>query len=57
MGFIFSQYAKGMYIDGHERDNVIAYRKEFLEIMTKYVFIFLYYIFNLIFYFIIFFIL
>ncbi len=35
MGFVFSQYTKGMYIDGHERDDVIAYRKEFLEIMSR----------------------
>ena len=34
MGFIFSQYAKEMYIDGHERNDVIAYRKEFLETMA-----------------------
>ena len=57
MGFIFNQYAKGIYIDDHERDNIVAYQKEFFETMTKYIFIFLYYIFNLIFYFITFFIL
>ena len=35
MGFVFSQYTKGMYIDGHERDDVVTYRKEFLEIMFR----------------------
>jgi hypothetical protein len=35
MGFIFSQYTKGMYIDGHERDDVVAYRKNFLETMSR----------------------
>ncbi|POG53557.1 hypothetical protein GLOIN_2v1489476, partial [Rhizophagus irregularis DAOM 181602=DAOM 197198] len=28
-----SRYAKGMYVDGHKRDDVIAYQKEFLETM------------------------
>ncbi|CAB4391219.1 unnamed protein product [Rhizophagus irregularis] len=36
MGFTFSRYAKGMYVDSHERDDVIAYQKEFLETMERY---------------------
>jgi len=48
MGFIFSQYTKGMYIDGHERDDVVAYRKEFLETMKRQIFYFLI-IFNILF--------
>jgi hypothetical protein len=36
MGFVFSKYAKGIYFDGHERDDVIAYRKIFLETMARY---------------------
>ena len=39
MGFMFGRYAKGMYIDGHEREDVVAYGKEFLESMAKYVFL------------------
>ena len=39
MGFIFSYYSKGIYVDGHERENVVAYRKEFLESIAKYVFL------------------
>ena len=35
MGFVFSQYTKGMYIDSHERDDVVAYQKEFLETMAR----------------------
>ncbi|CAG8626854.1 14094_t:CDS:2 [Funneliformis caledonium] len=31
-----SQYAKGMYINSHERNDVIAYRKEFLKTMVGY---------------------
>jgi hypothetical protein len=36
MGFVFGHYAKGMYVDGHEREDVVAYRKEFLETMARY---------------------
>ena len=35
MGFTFSRYAKGMYVNGHEKDDVIAYQKEFLETMKR----------------------
>ena len=41
MGFVFGRYAKGMYVDGHEREDVVAYRKEFLEAMAKYVFFYI----------------
>ncbi|CAB5345552.1 unnamed protein product [Rhizophagus irregularis] len=36
MGFTFSRYAKGMYVDSHERDDVIAYWNKFLETMERY---------------------
>jgi hypothetical protein len=42
MGFMFGRYAKGMYVDGHEGEDVIAYQKEFLENMAKYVPLFIY---------------
>ncbi|PKY36542.1 hypothetical protein RhiirB3_459385 [Rhizophagus irregularis] len=35
MGFTFSRYAKGMYVDSHERDDVIAYWNKFLETMER----------------------
>ncbi len=35
MGFVFSQYTKGMYINSHNRDDVVAYRKEFLKTMAR----------------------
>jgi hypothetical protein len=35
MGFEFKQYAKGVYIDGHERGDVVEYRKEFLANMRE----------------------
>ena len=38
MGFMFGHYAKGMYVNGHEREDIVAYWKEFLENMAKYVF-------------------
>lgn len=40
MGFEFKQYQKGIYIDGHERDDVVEYRKEFLAKMKELVFIY-----------------
>ena len=36
MGFVFGHYAKGMYIDGHKSEDVVAYRKEFLETIARY---------------------
>jgi hypothetical protein len=37
MGFIFSKYSKGIFVDGHERDDVVKYRKEFLNVMERYI--------------------
>jgi len=37
MGFEFKQYQRGIYIDGHERDDVVEYRKEFLAKMKELV--------------------
>ena len=37
MGFEFKQYQKGIYVDGHEREDVVAYRKEFLAKMKELV--------------------
>ncbi|GBB88203.1 hypothetical protein RclHR1_14740003 [Rhizophagus clarus] len=36
MGFIFSRYAKGIYVDGHKRKDVVAYQKKFLEVIDRY---------------------
>jgi hypothetical protein len=33
MGFTYSKFAKGIYVDGHERDDVVEYRRKFLGIM------------------------
>lgn len=30
LGFQFLDYSKGTYVDGHERDDVVAYRKDYL---------------------------
>ena len=35
MGFQVKQITKGIYIDGHERDDVVQARKEFVEDLTK----------------------
>ncbi|CAB4401464.1 unnamed protein product [Rhizophagus irregularis] len=35
MGFEFKQFKKGVYVDGHERPNVITYRSKFLEQMAR----------------------
>jgi hypothetical protein len=35
MGFKYKQYHKTIYVDGHERDDVVAYRKEFLAKMKE----------------------
>jgi len=36
LGFYKSEVKKGVYVDGHEREDVIAYRQEvFLPIMAK----------------------
>ena len=41
MGFRYKRYHKGIYIDGHERADVVEYRQQFLTQMAKYV-IFIY---------------
>jgi len=33
LGLVYSKYKKGLYIDGHERPDVVEYRKIFLEEM------------------------
>jgi hypothetical protein len=34
MGFIYKKYKKDIYYDGHEREDVVNYRKEFLQKMN-----------------------
>jgi hypothetical protein len=34
LNYTFSRYGKGLYADGHERDDVVAYRNAFLERMA-----------------------
>ncbi|PKY54915.1 hypothetical protein RhiirA4_474000 [Rhizophagus irregularis] len=36
MGFVYDRYQKGMYVDGHERPDVVEYRKQFLERISMY---------------------
>ena len=36
LGMAFSQYRPGTYVDGHEREDVVAYRNEFLLRMAEY---------------------
>jgi hypothetical protein len=33
LGYGITEVRKAMYVDGHERPDVVAYRKEFLEKM------------------------
>jgi hypothetical protein len=35
LGYQFGEYRKGMYFDGHEREDVVAYRTKFLEEMKE----------------------
>jgi hypothetical protein len=35
MGFEYKKYHKGIYVDGHERDDVVTYREEFLAKMKE----------------------
>ena len=35
MGFVFKQYHKGVYYDGHERPDVVEYRQQFLTQMVE----------------------
>ena len=37
MGFRYKKYHKGIYVDGHERSDVVEYRQKFLIKMTEYV--------------------
>jgi hypothetical protein len=40
MEFIYSQCTKGIYVDEHEREDVVAYQKEFLGVMNgHYIFL------------------
>ena len=36
LGWILSEHKKGIYIDGHERVDVVEYRKKFLDEMKEY---------------------
>ncbi|RIB20075.1 hypothetical protein C2G38_2180248 [Gigaspora rosea] len=36
MGFNYKRYKKGVYVDGHEREDVIVYRREFLQKIEEY---------------------
>src|SRR6266516_1005464 len=35
LGYRFEQYQKGIYFDGHEREDVVVYRENFLKIIEK----------------------
>ena len=35
LGWEFKTYKKGLYSDGHERPDVVEYRKEFLKFMEE----------------------
>jgi len=35
MGFTYKQFHKSIYVDGHERDDVVEYRTEFLSKMKE----------------------
>src|SRR6266542_877140 len=35
LGYIYAKVKKRMYMDGYERENVVAYQKIFLERMSK----------------------
>ncbi|CAB4416861.1 unnamed protein product [Rhizophagus irregularis] len=36
LGYTYAKVKKGIYIDGHEREDVVAYRKIFLEQMSEF---------------------
>ena len=36
LGFFYQQHRQGIYYDGHEREDVITYRNEFLETISHY---------------------
>ena len=35
LGYIYAKVKKGMYMDGHEREDMMAYQKIFLERMNE----------------------
>ena len=35
-GWVYGEYKKGVYVDGHERADVVAYREKFLEEMQEF---------------------
>lgn len=35
MGFSYRQFSKGIYFDGHEREDVVQHRKDYLAILTS----------------------
>ncbi len=35
LGYTYAKVKKGMYIDGHEREDVVVYRKIFLEQISE----------------------
>jgi len=37
MGFQYKQYHKGLYVNGHERADVVEYRNQFLANMAEFV--------------------
>lgn len=38
LGFRISHVQKGVYVDGHEREEVVAARKKYIEFLEKEVF-------------------
>jgi len=36
--WLYKQHKQGIYVDGHERNDVVEYRKEFLAEMKELVF-------------------
>ena len=36
MGFAHKQFSKGVYFDGHERDDVVADRRLYLDTLASY---------------------
>ncbi|PKC55377.1 hypothetical protein RhiirA1_354559, partial [Rhizophagus irregularis] len=36
LGYTYAKVKKGIYIDGHERKDVVVYRKIFLEQMSEF---------------------
>ncbi|PKK56009.1 hypothetical protein RhiirC2_800950 [Rhizophagus irregularis] len=36
MGYRYKKYQKGVYVDGHEREDVVEYQKTFLKEMEIY---------------------